>query len=293
MNYNLTHFEKDSIEHFNAEILRLINDQQSVLDFLRNYLVATNGLGQRTNADCFIQLAIKIRLNLEAVNVLLPMLRDDYRFKTSVNLLYRSIIDDILNFFYLATFLLSNDPDQISLGNELSIMHKEFLLSAIKGIEAQQKHDKFMNEMLQLDPPAEEDFMVDLIAANPEIYVNGKAKTSSELRGTSHVDFRQALKDANKLFMSEARKISHLEYMGHGNVGVALEELFKYFSQYQHFSPKTHDFILSDIELDIAMYRKSFFQVLHLIDAGQKIITVNHPDHFKSYYKEMVSAIAQ
>jgi hypothetical protein len=293
MNYNLAHFEKDSTEHFNAEILRLINDQESVLDFLRDYLVATNGLNQRTNAECFIQLAVKIRLNLEAVNVLLPMLLNDYRFKTSVNLLYRSIIDDTLNFFYLATFLLSNDPDQISLGNELSILHKEFILSAIKGIEAQQKHDRFMHEMLQLDPPTEEDFMVDLIAANPEIYVNGKVKKPAELRATSHVDFQKSLKDAEKPFMSEARKIKHLEHMGHGKVGVALEELFKYFSQYQHFSPKTHDFILSDIALDIAMYRKSFFQVLHLIDAGQKIIKVNDPDHFKSYYKEMVSAIAQ
>ena len=289
MNYNLEHFEKDLVENFNVEILNLIKDQDAVLEFLRDFLVATNDNKQRTNADCFVQLLIKIRLNLESINALLPKLLEDYRFKTGINLLYRCVVDDIINFFYLATFLLKNDPDQVSLGNELTILHGEFLSSAIKGIEAQQKHDRYMHEMLQMEPPVKEDFMAELMSANPEIYENGKAKTRLQLRATSQANFQRALKDDKGAFMTEAKKIKHLQQMDHAPVSFALEELFKYFSQYQHFSPKTHEFILSSIDLDIAMYRKSIFQVLHLIDAGMKIIAVKDLDHHEKSYKEMIS----
>ncbi|QIL42372.1 hypothetical protein G7074_25795 [Pedobacter sp. HDW13] len=289
MGYNLEHFEKDSITYFSGEITGLIKDQNLILDFLKEYLLATNGQIQRTNADCFIQLATKIRLNLEAVNDLLPKLYGDYRFKTGVNLIYRSVVDDVLNFFYLATFLLNNDADQVSLGNELIILHKEFLLSAIKGIDAQIGHDKFIHEMLGMEPPAEEEFLEELMSANPEIYSNGKVKTSLEIRSSSHEDFRNALQDVKGPFMSESRKIKHLEQFGHGPVGLALEELFKYFSQYQHYSPKTHEFILTSIDLDLAMYRKCIFQVLHFLDAALKIIIVENNEYFSSLYRDQIS----
>lgn len=146
MTYNEFFFEDATVRKLNNEIEILIAKQLKVLDFIKKFLLSTNGKIQKSNCYCFLDLAVKTRFNLEIINESLKKLLVDYRFKTSINILYRSIIDDLINASYLAIFLLKDDSEQISLGNELKILHKEFLQSARDTLEAETNFTSFLQD---------------------------------------------------------------------------------------------------------------------------------------------------
>ncbi|RYE37022.1 MAG: hypothetical protein EOP42_01170 [Sphingobacteriaceae bacterium] len=134
MSYNKTFFEPQLNERLHKKLDSLLLWQNHSLDFLIDYLVASNGQQQLKHCECFLQLLAKIRFNLEGVNKVLPLLYDDYRFKTSVNVIYRTIIDDIINSYYLFGTVNLADNEQLALTNELNILHKEFLISNLSSI---------------------------------------------------------------------------------------------------------------------------------------------------------------
>ena len=90
------------MDHFKTEKLKLLVEeidlaasfQNDTHRILTDLLLAAEGLDQPKHHEVFLKLFEKIRINLESALVLLPRLKEDYRSKTSVNLLYRSIIDD-------------------------------------------------------------------------------------------------------------------------------------------------------------------------------------------------------
>lgn len=292
MSYNTEHFPPRQVSAADLEVDRLIHKQNHLLDFLREFLVATNGVDQLRNCYCFVELAVKVRLNMEAANDLLAKLKEDYRFKTSVNLIYRSIIDDLISMFYLSGFVLKDDAMQVSLANELSILHKEFLSGSTKGIDADNAHLAYIHEMLNEPPPKIGDFRQEIIAENPELFENGLMKNNKKLRETSHPVFKELLKDTNGAgFITEAKKLDFIAQR-EPNLAQALTGLFKYLSQYQHYSPKMHEFVLSDADLDIQTYKKCLVQVLHMVDVLLQFIVLNDPEYFKIYFKEMMAVMS-
>lgn len=292
MNYNSKYFPPDQVAAAKLEISRLIQNQRHLLDFLGEFLEATNGCIQISNCDCFIELAIKIRLNIEAANDLLPKLYDDYRFKTSINLIYRSIVDDLISVFYLGGFVLKNDPEQGSLKNELLILHKEFLNGSSEGIEADNEHLVYIYEMLEQPVPLIEDFRAEIIRENPELYENGTQKNNKKLRETSHQDFQELLKETNGAgFITESKKLKFIA-LREPQLSNALTGLFKYLSQYQHYSPKMHQFVLSDADLDIQSYKRCLLQVSHMLDTLLQFIVVRDADRFKQYFKDLMEVIS-
>ena len=292
MNYNSEYFPPDQVAAANMEISRLIQNQRHLLDFLREFLEATNGCNQISNCDCFIELVIKIRLNIEAANDLLPKLYNDYRFKTSINLIYRSIVDDLISVFYLGGFVLKNDPEQVSLKNELLILHKEFLNGSSEGIEADNEHLVYIHEMLEQPVPPIEDFRGEIIRDNPELYENETQKNNKKLRETSHPEFQELLKDTNGAgFISESRKLKFIA-LREPQLSNALTGLFKYLSQYQHYSPKMHQFVLSDADLDIQTYKRSLLQILQMVDTLLQFIVVRDAHRFKQYFKDLMGMIS-
>lgn len=291
MSYNSEQFSAEQVTSADQQISNLIQKQNHLLDFLRDFLMSASGMEQLKNCYCFVELAVKVRLNLEAANDLLPKLYDDYRFKTSINLIYRSIIDDLIGIFYLGGFVLKDDLEQMTLANELAILHKEFLGSSSKGIDADNEHLLFIHEMLNEPLPEIEDFRQEIIRENPDLHVDGKLKNNKQLRETSHPSFKEALKNTNgSSFITEAKKLEFIA-LREAHLALALTGLFKYLSQFQHYSPKMHDFVLSDADLDIQNYNKCVFQVLHMLDMYLKFIVVDDPERFKTYFKELVGVI--
>lgn len=291
MNYNTKMFSRELVLASNLKINRLIQKQKHLLDFLKDFLMATNQVDQIENCYCFVELTIKIRLNLEVANDLLPKLNDDYRFKTSINLVYRSIIDDMINAFYLSGFVLKDDDRQVSLANELKILHKEFLNSSSKGIEADNEHLLFIYDALNKTPPKFEDFRQEIMNDNPELFENGELKNNKKLRQTSNPILQELLKDTGGAkFITEEKKLEFIAQR-YSNIAPALKGLFKYLSQFQHYSPKMHEIVLSDAELDIETYNRCLFQILHLVDFFLNFIVLNDPEHFKRYFKELMAII--
>lgn len=267
MSYNEIHFDDELNNRLYQRLRNLKLGQDRVLDFLKRYLLASNDKKQLKHCDAFLQLLVKMRFNLESVNLLLPIMFDDYRFKTSINLIYRGIIDDIINSYYLFGTVALADPDQIALNNELTILHKEFILSSIRGIKAGQKFNQYVESLNGSVNTNNINITKQFKKLNPEITdANGNWKKNKELRESSNPYFINLLDqgDSNG-FISETTKLKFIKARGiktHDN----LEALFKYLSQYQHFSPKAHSLLLNHIEYDIVIYQHCVGELVMLLD---------------------------
>ncbi|MGP2550116.1 hypothetical protein [Mucilaginibacter rubeus] len=233
-----------------------------------------------------------MRFNLESANLLLPMLFDDYRFKTSINLIYRGIIDDIINSYYLFGTVALADPNQIALNNELTIFHKEFIMSSIKGIKASQKFNRYVESLDGSVKPNTGNIEKQFKKSNPDIVdVNGNWKKNNELRESSNQYFIDLLDqgDSNG-FISEAAKLRFIKARGikmHDN----LEALFKYLSQYQHFSPKAHDLLLHHIEYDIVIYQNCVGELVMLLDQLLQFLKLKGKSLIKKEWDELAPEI--
>lgn len=265
---NMTYNEKTFLPALNQQLAvkldALITWQGHVLEYIIDYLVSASETPQLSNCESFLQLIAKIRFNLESVNFLLPQMYEDYRFKTSINVLYRTIVDDMINCYYLFGTVNLADPEQNSLGNELLILHKEFIQGSIKGIAADLEFSKFVNGLNGINNIKTGDIDADFKKANPELCnAKGDWKKNSEIRTSTHQFFKEKLGQGDTGFISEASKLKFLSARGvktHTN----MTALFKYFSQYQHFSPKAHDLLNSDIEQDIVFYQRALGELLVL-----------------------------
>ncbi|WP_028298601.1 hypothetical protein [Olivibacter sitiensis] len=233
-------------------------------------------------------MAVKIRFNLEAANDLLPKIKEDHRFKAGTNVLYRAIVDDLINAFYLLCLVQKDDAEQISLGNELNILHKEFLESATEGIEAENTHlADLYNDESKITELSE--FREAIIEENPEIFDNGARKNNKSIRETSLPIFQELLKGTNGSgFINEKKKLEIIKTRG-PNINLELTAIYKYLSQYQHYSPKAYEMMLTDAVYDVHVYNRTLAFVLVLIEVYFSFIVVADPDGLKQYYNEMAS----
>lgn len=190
MSYNSHHFDEQKNAVICKNIEMITQCEVVVLDCMKDFLLSCTGHAQKENFEVFIQLIIKMRFNVEGASKLLPLLKDDYRFKTSVNILYRASLDDIINIYYLLGYVIVDNEIQISLGNELDILHRDFLKSAIKIIEgefdAAKYHSEINNETYSIKSE-DQNWKTELISANPHLYdeIKGNWKGNREIRSST------------------------------------------------------------------------------------------------------------
>jgi len=200
LTYNAAHFGADVVEKMDKKIKVIYQCESLVLSSIKAFLKSTKNYEQTENFVPFIHLVIKIRFNLEAAHRLLPLLKADYRFKTSINLQYRSCLDDTINTYYLLGFVVVDNATkrvadkQPSLGNELDILHREFLKSIFVIIESEietaQYYNKLCGKTYTLDENTK-DWRQELIDGNSHLYNSDTNtwKNNKEIRVTSSTLF--------------------------------------------------------------------------------------------------------
>lgn len=294
MNYNERFFEPELNERLSKKLGKLVLWQNHALDYLIDYLLASNGQKQLEHCECFLQLLAKIRFNIEAANTLLPMLYDDYRFKTSINVIYRTIIDDVINSYYLFGTINLKDKQQQALYNELNILHKEFLISSVTGIDSDREFEKFINGLKEVDSGADIDVKAEFMVANPELFnENGNWKKNSDIRLTTlpyFINLFDQTNDSPKAFISESKKLEFIKKRGiltHHNITA----IFKYLSQYQHFSPKAHDLLNSHIEYDIEIYQRCLGEVVMLLNQLLQFLELKGKDDLKKHWIDLSKSV--
>jgi|GEM_PF-1451744 len=295
MNYNMHHFLPERREALEKEIDLTIVLQQKTVKVLIDILLACNGNLQSKHHDVFINMLAKIRLNLGSCIQIMPTLRDDYRFKVSTNLLYRAIIDDLINLYYLHGFILTNDKEQDSLNNELSMLHKEFLRSSEEIINSEAGFKKYVYDNFNNsgEKPTFDTSraIAELRKANPEVYdiKQNRWKNGLEVRATSHPIFINRF-PKEKAFISESQKIDFIRSGGFQRHH-ALSYLFKYFSQYQHFSPKMHIVMLMDNDYDLTCYQVTLMELTCSMSILLRILNVENKDFLNAEVNKLIELI--
>lgn len=257
MNFNEKFYPAD-LEKSKKELYNLHLIQELLYDFLSDFLVSASDVEQTNHLPSFLNLLGTIRLNIEAINQLLHLLHDDYRFKTSTSLLYRSIVGDLITLNYLRGFIDLLDVNQVSLGNELNIFNKEYFLGVMEGLTAENDYNK--NDYQQrFEPIIDESKAIEAYKATSNLLdENGEWKKNAVLRETTNPSLVQKLKAAgvngNAKFISENEKIKFLKEINFEN-HLQLKFLFKYYSQFQHFSPNTIHLVNSDVDYTLNTYK--------------------------------------
>lgn len=265
------------------EINRIIDKTAKVLDFLENYLQSTNDNEQSKEHENFIYIFIKVRFNLDSILMLMQNLVQDNRFKVSLNVLYRSIIDDLININYLLCFVVVEDHNQQSLDNELSIMHKEFLMSTEELLFAEKDFQNTFNlsgrtsiENSDYYESAINDLYVNNILITEDI-IKRKWKKNSEIRRTTNTEitllFPEKLKKQST-FISEGAKLAFIKARNFKSADL-LKLTYKYLSQYQHYSPIAHKFLLEEITYDISCYKNTLVLILQTVGTSNQVLKVN------------------
>ncbi|HTK22515.1 MAG TPA: hypothetical protein VL442_23515 [Mucilaginibacter sp.] len=276
-------FYSANLENTKRSLGDLLKIQRLLLKFLINFLDSASGVFQTNNFPEFLKLIATIRLNIESVNHLLPLLNRDYRFKTSINLIYRSMVGDLITLNYLKGFIDETDVDQISLGNELNIFNKEYLLSSYEGLLAENEYN-INNYKLNNEVVIDEIKDIELRNIKSQFLdENGKWIFNSKLRSSTSPDIlvkikNAGIKDTNKGFISENEKIKFLKEINSDN-HLQLKFLFKYYSQFQHFSPSTFDLINSDLDYTLNTYKTCIYLIIRFLKDSLELFNVKDFNH--------------
>lgn len=247
------------------KISKLRHNHFEILEFLKKFLISANGEEQIIGCESLLQLIAKVRFNLESINILFPLLYNDSRYKISINVLYRVIVDDIINVCYLFGLINKADDKQNALNNELSIFHKEYLKSTIKALEASNDFENYLksarNEKIEDLGNIEELIKKE----NPHLFnENGKWRTNSQIRKTTHIELIKLLNQGDSSFISESKKLEFIRKRNFQTVDV-LTALFKYYSQYQHYSPKAYELMNAPTDYDIGTYQRTVSEIIMVL----------------------------
>ncbi|MDB5005035.1 MAG: hypothetical protein JWQ34_3260 [Mucilaginibacter sp.] len=270
---------KKMISHNN--IFRLYDFQAKTLNILKDFLPKIHHRDQGNNYWVFAQLLIKIRLNLESLNDLILKLIEDVRYKVTINVIYRSIIDDIINILYLHSFIDINDIEQKTLKNEIDILERDFIDAIITIV----KSECAENEEHNLDNSFNLEEQLEQIQKDYSSLFDipsGKIKNNRLLRSTSNPILISNLKQTNKL-IGESAKIERIKMAGFATHEMLLQ-IFKYFSQFQHFSGQTHRITLSELSIDFPYYEKTFILI---VNTAHLIVQLLDIEYKESYLNEL------
>jgi hypothetical protein len=276
-------FYSANLENTKKSLSDLLTIQRLLLNFLVNFLDSASGVSQTNNFPEFLKLIATIRLNVESINHLLPLLNQDYRFKTSINLIYRSIVGDLITLNYLKGFVDETDVNQVSLSNELNIFNKEYLLSSYEGLLAENEYN-INNYKLNNEVVIDETDAIEFRNITSRLLdENGKWIFNSKLRSSTNTDIllkikNAGIKDTNKGFISESEKIKFLKETN-SNSYLQLKFLFKYYSQFQHFSPSTFDLINCDLDYTLNTYKTCVYLIIRFLKDSLELFNVKDFNH--------------
>jgi hypothetical protein len=187
------------------------------------------------------KLAFRIRINLEASIPTIEKLDEDNNQFLPLAIIFRSIISDILTFCYLIRFFNvdTDKNDQPSLMNELNILDKDFISSFLQAVQKEQTIPQYIPE-IQFSK-TQEQLQKDLESFKQRfahILIDGKVKSNKALRYTTLNKFFKTIKDRENPngMLSESYKYDRILEEDFFKNFAPINTVFKYLSQYQHFS---------------------------------------------------------
>lgn len=280
MSYNEEYFADNYIE-INRSINILHGIQEDVLQLLIEFLLNCDRVDQKCKEHVpLLELSIKIRLNLEAIQLLLPSLTQDFRLKTPINLLYRGINSDLVNILYLLYWYDPSNVRQPILAAELDIFKSDFLKAVDEMIAAE-------NEIVPSERENNASWKKKLIDDNPDLYDQLELKWMS----TKQVRLKTGL-EYNKHFATgdstEKSRIMHIVATGPVHYHLLMKS-FKYLSQYQHYSQTMHTIVMQDPQYDLQIYEDLLFCMLITMDRLSENLNYNSRENFAAKHNAIVT----
>ena len=259
MTPELTDQEKN---RFINEVNALQEALENILQFSKNNLVLFNGIDTENYSYHFLQIFIRFRVNCEGLINLMQAFIEDYRLKVCVNLLLRSICSDVLTTTYLLTFYDTNDPENISLKNELDVISVEYLRSVKKMLEEDHELSETLGIKTNNTIEEKRDWFKNI--ASELLNEDDNLKSRNQLRSTTRKEIKIGLK-TNGSFISEDEKFQRIKEKGYSHFGCSFTN-FKYYSQFQHFSPVSQKVIENKPFHDTFYMSQTLDQMLMTID---------------------------
>jgi hypothetical protein len=241
---------KEENEKFGSQIDGLGKMLKESLVFLKDNLIAFNGIEFHEYQQYFLSIVGRFQLNIESLIPLVALFKEDHRHKFPVALISRCICSDILTALYLKTFIDYADPKQQTLRNEIDIIGTENLRFLE---EFQTELYNFAKVVAQSEKPDPDFTKLDkdhkglmewLKNQNPDYYkYNPKKgglaiKAREDFRVSSNQSMITNLKNGNG-FLSEKEKSIRIKEVGMVEFGYVFIA-FKYYSQYHHYSIQNH-----------------------------------------------------
>lgn len=223
---------------------------------------------------------IRNRVHIESIYELLGLLNKHQHFKSSLFLILRGVIADILTYLYLMTFTTTNENDQTSLINELNILEKDFVAAMLALHNERNKMKNFSGLAKYFSGPPEkaEELILKFKFTYAHLFENGdienKLKDVTQLRKTSDIEFfNKDIKMISKSFKSEIQKHDWLlKFKNYENMA-PLYSLYKYFSQFHHYSRGSMVLYENDdFEQDIFYIIATFSNLLKVTDLQFKVL---------------------
>jgi hypothetical protein len=194
----------------------------------------------------------------------------------------------------LLCFVNFDDVKQDSLNNELSILHKEYLVSSIDGITSQYEFQDVINKANNEPNEIRPDYINEIKDANPELIdENREWKKNKDIRHNTHSHFTGLMNQTDnrtKSFITEAKKLEFIKKRGFRQYS-QLNGLFKYFSQYQHFSPNTIDLVNSNIDDDLVFYQHVIGELSLTFDRLFDVLVLNNKESLKGNLKNLLEKV--
>lgn len=245
----------------------ILIDYNKLVDDFAEYQIA-KGVQLKPLQKASNDFLFRTRINNEA---LVPLLEN---YKTlpagilPVGLLIRSVLSDFLTFCYLATFSHSKDANELSISNELALLERDFLKAMMEVGEIESRIGDY-NEAIRSAFENTEDFEKHVTKLKEDFKHLFKSE-NSQLRLKKPKEFRETSlpecfdsKEEFGLapsFMTEKYKWERMSKRGFGKY-VIVFTAFKFFSQFQHYSP------MSSILVEEITEPYAFFHLLMAIDS--------------------------
>lgn len=210
----------------------------------------------------------RTRINNEALIPLLEIYKDKRSSILPLGLLIRSILSDFLAFCYLATFSLEKDVNEVSIQNELDLLERDFLKAMLEVSELESKINQYDNNI----PPAFADNKayethVEKVKQQfkhlfKEENTQLRFKKPNEFRETSFPECFDSKEEFGTApsFITEKYKWERMIRRGFSKY-VIVFTAFKFFSQFQHYSPMSAELTKEVSEAH------AFFHLIMAIDS--------------------------
>lgn len=212
-----------------CEIFDLFVFQVKKQNLTRAHLIVSADMLQRS------------RITIGGLSQILPLFAEHPSHKMSVFLLLRSQLSDILSFLTLMTFVDETDANQTAFKNEIDLLDLDFLKAMLK-LHDENERLRNIEGISQLlssnDDVRIEAIKTELLETYSHLLnIEGKPKKIKDIRATTNDKFFAADMDKKNTGLSnEVDKYERILKYNNYKIIAPIYSLFKYFSQFQHYS---------------------------------------------------------